>query len=81
MTAPKAPPFFICVLVLIGYNISVGNGKNENNINRRGFISLLLTGGIAFALGGVATLFKKRRPEETALPDNIKPAAYWRRVK
>jgi len=54
--------------------------RNEKTFDRRNFLSLLLMSGIAFALGGFAVLFGKRRAEEATLPGNMKPAAYWRRV-
>jgi hypothetical protein len=59
----------------------VEDKRNENKIDRRGFLSLLLMGGIAFALGGFAALFGKQRAEDNPPPANMKKAAYWRRVE
>lgn len=54
--------------------------NTENEFNRRNFLSLLLIGGAAFALGGFAAIFGKRRAEDNSPTTKMKPAAYWRRV-
>ncbi len=74
-------PFLIYYRYYIGYNKDVEQEKTDNKINRRGFLSLVLIGGITFAIGGVAGLFKGRGPKEPVLPENMKKAAYWRRIK
>lgn len=72
----ETPPFSVYYLAFPGYNIIV----DEVGINRRSFLFLLISGGLALAVGGFTALFAKRRPEDKAPQIRMKKAAYWRRV-